>query len=154
MFELHAGLVAGESILFTRQIGIQTARALENEVARLALLIKEHPVLDEIVDLSRVEHTDFDFHSIRRLVRITCQNAKPEDGPKRIALYAPHDTLYGVGRIYGSLMDFDDGKVRAGVFRAQDELLEWMDRPERSFDTLEGYANVGPLPELPSACCQ
>lgn len=146
MFTLHAGLVADGSILFTRQIGHQTRALLDREIAHLDAVFEGHAWLPEIVDLSTVTQSDLDFQSIRGVVRITCETARPLAEGKKIALFSPGDLLFGLSRIHTALVEMSGTQVESAVFRTESELLDWLGRPERSFAELEGFDRVGPLP--------
>ncbi|MEL7088169.1 MAG: hypothetical protein AAGL98_06950, partial [Planctomycetota bacterium] len=73
------------------------------------------------------------------LARKVCQASDlPAGGHKRIGIFAKDDTSFGMARMFSTLIELEAGSVIAEVFRAEDEALTFLNRPERRIaDLLE-----------------
>ncbi|WP_425101255.1 hypothetical protein [Tropicibacter sp. S64] len=153
MFEIHGGLVANGTILFTRQIGVHTQPELRLGILRVVSTFKDHPLLPEIVDLSAIRDSELNFRTSNALVDTILPHIEPPrtSPKKRIAMYAPSGTMFGMARIYASLLEAKDTNIECMVCRTEAEALAYLDRPETGFAELEGFDRVGPLPPLESA---
>lgn len=147
MFKIHAGLVANGSILFSRHLGVQTGPEMEREIAKVLATFDDHAVLPQIVDLSHLRGSELDFKSSRPLARSVLRHVRTRPKtPKRVGIFAPNETFYGLTRIYSTLLELADENVEAMGFRTETETLAFLERPETRLSQLEGFDKVGPLP--------
>jgi hypothetical protein len=148
MFELQACLVAQGHILFTRQIGVQTPEGIVREIRKLSKRYPEHAYLSEIVDLSALKGSKMNFASIQQVVQMTCDTAHPQGSGKKIAVFAPDDISYGLTRMHASWLEIASKQIVSAAFRTEVEVLDWLERPERSFAELQGIERLAPVADL------
>lgn len=83
---------------------------------------------DELVDMSgatRIEEGPSD--RMRDLAALSAA-ADPRQGSSRLAIAAPGDLAYGVGRMYQAYRQLDERSTRqVAVFRERDAALRWLD---------------------------
>ncbi|MFW2545023.1 hypothetical protein ACN2XU_20520 [Primorskyibacter sp. 2E107] len=154
MLEIHGGLVANGTILFTRHIGLHTPAAMQREILRVVQTFSNHAALPEIVDLSELTGTEMEFRSSNTVTDAILRHIEPPAPAekKRVAIYAPSDTIYGMARVYTSLLELKNANVEAMPCRTAAEALSFHELPETCFEHLEGYDRIGPLPPETAAC--
>jgi hypothetical protein len=82
---------------------------------------------DELIDMSAVEHVA--VPSPDRIVRLASVSAGMDVGmpPTRLAIIAPRDFEFGLGRMYGAHREMDSRNTkRVGVFRSRAEAQAWL----------------------------
>lgn len=97
------------------------------------------PGTPELVDLSRVTRSDVSFDSLRRFARILDTELIDPLRPRRIAVFAPGDTIYGVSRMTTTLINLSPGGTTSEAFRTEAEALAWLGRTERRIRDLPGF---------------
>jgi hypothetical protein len=90
---------------------------------------------DELVDMSRVEQVVYtDMKPVRELASLSASMDDP-DRPTRLAIVAPADEDFGLGRMYEALRSLQPGSTReVRVFRKRADALAWLgttDPPDR-----------------------
>ncbi|WGW02451.1 hypothetical protein [Tropicibacter oceani] len=136
---VRARIIANDSLVFLRFTGVQDLQMAMEELKAMRALPAYRPGLPELADLSAVTRTGLDFNAMRTLVHdVTSLGVDPQR-EKRIAIFAPQDTLYGMARMFSTLTELEPGNVRGAAFRTQGECLEWLGRPERDFADIPGY---------------
>jgi hypothetical protein len=75
--------------------------------------------MDELTDLTRVEHVEIDATTLRRLASTT-----PFREGSRVAIVAPTDLLFGIARLFE--MSGESSGWDARVFRSMDEARTWL----------------------------
>jgi hypothetical protein len=117
---------AGRRLIVSRAAGTLTdgeVFAHQAEIASRAELAG----FDELIDMSSVERID--LPSIDRVRALATHSAATEPGPgvSRIAVVAPDDLSYGLGRMYQTYRHGDPSNVRhVGVFRTLAEALAFL----------------------------
>ena len=113
-------------IVMTRAIGTLT----DDEVFAYQHGVWSQPEVagyDELIDMSDVEHVE--VPSPDRIVRLASVSAGM-DAPvpaTRLAIVAPRDFEFGLGRMYGAHREMDTRSTkRVGVFRTRPEALAWL----------------------------
>ena len=87
---------------------------------------------DELIDMTGVERIDLpSLESVRELARTS---AAMDDGnpPSRLAIVAPKDFAFALGRLYETHRSLDErSRKTVNVFRSAGEALAWLgsDRP-------------------------
>jgi hypothetical protein len=82
---------------------------------------------DELIDMSAVEHVA--VPSPGRVVRLASVSAGMDARmpPTRLAIIAPRDFEFGLGRMYGAHREMDSRSTkRVGVFRSRPEAQAWL----------------------------
>ena len=82
---------------------------------------------DELIDMSAVEHVA--VPSPERIVRLASVSAGMDvrAPATRLAIIAPRDFEFGLGRMYGAHRDMDGRSTKQmGVFRTRAEALAWL----------------------------
>lgn len=88
---------------------------------------------NELIDLSRVDH--FDRPSPEQINHLTRLAAAMERAPSKLAIVAPGDLAFGLGRMYQALRTAGEKSAKqVGVFRTRNEAWEFL-RLEPSGDT-------------------
>lgn len=117
---------AGRRLIVSRAVGTLTDAeifAYQAEISSRADLAG----FDELIDMSVVERIE--LPSIDRVRTLATHSAATEPGPgtSRIAVVAPDDLSYGLGRMYQTYRHGDPSNVRhVGVFRTMAEALAFL----------------------------
>jgi len=113
-------------IVMTRAIGTLT----DDEVFAYQHDIWSRPEVagyDELIDMSDVEHVA--VPSPDRIARLASISAEMDvSAPAtRLAIVAPRDFEFGLGRMYGAHREMDSRSTkRVSVFRTRPEALAWL----------------------------
>ena len=87
---------------------------------------------DELVDMTAVERIDLpSIESVRELAQTSAAMDK-DNPPSRLAIVAPKDFAFALGRLYETHRDLDErSRKTVNVFRRAGEALAWLgsDRP-------------------------
>jgi hypothetical protein len=119
-------------VVFTRATGTLT----DDEVFTYQQDVWSRPEVagyDELIDMSDVEHVA--VPSPDRIVRLASVSAGMDvtEPVTRLAIVAPHDFEFGLGRMYGAHRDMDSRSTkRVGVFRTRPEALAWLGLDRKS----------------------
>lgn len=100
------------------------------------------PGLPELADLSRVTEDQLDFNHMRRVAREANCEAHTFGVAKRIACYAPTDTMYGMARMFSTLCDLEPGPAEAHAFQTLPEALAWLGRSETRLEDIAGFDTI------------
>jgi hypothetical protein len=99
---------------------------------------------DELIDMSAVESIALpSAKRVEDLARLSAQmDWESGSHPQRMAIYAPSDISYGLGRMYQAYRAMrSDGSRRVGVFRTLEEALAFLGlEPGREADKILGLA--------------
>ena len=129
--ELGFILIAFEGVVDLAEFGRRAAPLSER--AEFALL----PLA--MVDTTRAEQASGPSEIIRALAGQVAANVDTEIGPgAKLALVAPQDELFGLGRMYQMLRDSSPVEVR--VFRERSEAEEWLGLPADYAELLKEVA--------------
>jgi hypothetical protein len=82
---------------------------------------------DELVDMSQVERIE--LPSIERVKELAQFSAKmdPRSSSSRLAIVAPSEFAFGLGRMYEAYRNLDDRSTKmVSVFRSMDEALAFL----------------------------
>lgn len=137
---VRARIIDHGRLVFVRFTGSQTAEMAINEMQRLRDDPRYRPGLPELVDLSGVTDDNINFHGMRRIAREANSECHTIGAEKRIALFAPHDGVYGTARMFTSLCEVEPGQALGEVFTDPAEALAWLGRSETRFEDVPGYA--------------
>jgi hypothetical protein len=113
-------------VVMTRAIGTLT----DDEVFAYQHDVWSQPEVagyDELIDMSDVEHVE--VPSPDRIVRLASVSAGMDARmpATRLAIVAPRDFEFGLGRMYGAHREMDTRSTkRVGVFRTRPEALAWL----------------------------
>ncbi len=82
---------------------------------------------DELIDMSDVEHIDLpSIDRVRQLARYSAQ-MDPAGPASKLAIVAPKDVAYGLGRMYETYRGLDQKSTkRISVFRSMADALAWL----------------------------
>lgn len=123
---MHYRIDAGRRLIVSRAVGTLTdvdVFAHQAEIASRTELAE----FDELLDMSAVERIE--LPSIDRVRTLAAHSAATEPGPGagRIAIVAPDDMSYGLGRMYQTYRHGDPSNTRhVGVFRTLPEALAFL----------------------------
>lgn len=81
------------------------------------------PTLHDMVDMRGVDRLDVSAATLRRLVEMFAP-IEPRDPPTRLAIVAPKDHIYGLGRMYEMLSNDTPEDIR--VFREYAPAAKWL----------------------------
>lgn len=84
--------------------------------------------LDDLVDLRAIERLDVSATEMRDLMALF-SSVDALGHATRLAIVAPGDLGYGLGRMYEMMRTGAAEEV--GVFREMDEAFDWLDAPNR-----------------------
>jgi hypothetical protein len=82
---------------------------------------------NELVDMTNAEEIDApSTGNVRHLAGVSAE-MDSRTGPGRLAIVAPSDLAYGLGRMYATFRDLDKRSSRkVSVFREMDQALVWL----------------------------
>ena len=116
----------GLRVVFTRAIGTLT----DDEVFAYQHDVWSQPDVagyDELIDMTDVEHVA--VPSPERVVRLASVSAEMDvrAPATRLAIIAPRDFEFALGRMYGAHREMDSRSTRrVSVFRTRPEALAWL----------------------------
>ena len=84
---------------------------------------------DEIIDMSEArEIVEGSRDRMRELAQVSAAT-DPQAGSSRLAIVAPQDLAYGVGRMYQSYRELNPRSTKkVAVFRDREAALRWLER--------------------------
>jgi hypothetical protein len=107
--------------------GVVDDDELMGAYARLVEQPDYDPTLNDMVDMRSVQRLDVTGVTLRRLVEMFAP-LEPRDPPTRLAIVAPKDHVYGLGRMYEMLSTDTPEDIR--VFREYAPAAAWLGLPE------------------------
>jgi hypothetical protein len=116
--------------------GVVDEAALLDAYRRVTAAPDFDPGLDDLLDLRGVERLDLGGAAVRRLAAYFDRPNLPNHHA-RLAIVAPQDYVFGLGRMYEVLRDGAPGQIR--VFRGVAEAVAWL-----------GVAPTAPAPDGPN----
>ncbi len=137
--QVQVVVIANGELVFLRFAGQQTVRKALTGLQEMQALPGYRPGMPELADLSAITENDLDFHAMRRLAHESCTVGVTPERRKRIALYAPQDSVYGMARMFSTLVELASGNAEAAAFRTEQEALSWLNRPEKRMVDIPGY---------------
>jgi hypothetical protein len=89
---------------------------------------------DELVDVTGVEHVELPLPAGERMRELaSMSSAMDADRPSRLAIVAPGDFAFGLGRMYGAYRESDRRSTKeVRVFRTTAEALAWLEEARGS----------------------
>jgi hypothetical protein len=90
---------------------------------------------DELVDMSRVERLGpFSSERARELARMSAA-MDPPDTATKMAIVAPDDLLFGLGRMYEAFREAaPSSRKQVAVFRTRPEAMAWLGHAQQVMD--------------------
>lgn len=102
----------------------------------------------ELCDLSGVTELDADFARIWSVLTMVNEQANGAPVSTHCVIFAPHDTIFGLGRMYQSLAE-NAGGVQVQVVRTEAEALAAMGLPGESIADLAAHGTfISPQPAI------
>lgn len=124
---------AERGLVQSRASGVLSSEQMLAHVRALASDAAVPRPLYEIWDGTEVERLDAWGTNVRGFLNAAV-TAKQKFGSARLAIIAPSQLVYGLGRMAQSLADFTP--YRIGVFRRREDAVAWMDQRIRERDGL------------------
>jgi len=131
---MHYRVLEKWRIVLTTAEGEITAEDLESHAEALAKDVRAGE-FDELTDLTRVTSASATTEAVRRMGMWLRDEDTNRPGAK-LAIVAPSDAAFGMGRLYQAHRDHPDIEIR--VFRDMSEGLTWLGVSPDEQDSLVG----------------